>query len=93
MNVYLHHSFTAQSRDGKGHDIGVLCAVKSYRPKIKDEVQLTHRATIGWAEVRTLQQKTLCSRDLATGYGHFCALKVISKRLNGCTGVGLFYQK
>lgn len=75
LNSYIHHVFRAPGRDGKGHANKVLCAVKLYLPEMKDKLHLSHRAMIGWAKVRPIQQKTPCPHDLALGYAYFLRIK------------------
>lgn len=42
---------------------------------MKDKLQLSHRAMVGWAKLRLIQQKTSVSNDLALGYAYFLSTK------------------
>lgn len=67
LSRYIHYVQDDPGRDGWGHIKKVLCTLKFYRPETKDKLPLSHRAMIGWARLKPIQQNTPCKRDRTLG--------------------------
>lgn len=60
VNSYVYNVFKVRNWDRKEHANQVLYAVKFYPMKMKHNLPLSHRAMIGRAKVRPMQQEAPC---------------------------------